>query len=650
MTTENFTPAPTYTVGGTGPYAITHSYKEGSDIVVEIWVGTVKTVLIKDTDFTVVPDVGGSTTTGDVTLSATAATTYAGASLAVRRATDTAQGWMGVVGPREAGLEVQLDRTVMALQDNSEKLRRAALLPTTSGIEDLLLPEPVARKALQARADGLGWENGPDSDEIANAQADATAAAASAAAAAASEAASVINVTTTPHFFSGDGVTTNFALPYAPVGVNGISVYIDGVHQDTNSISVSGTTLVFAVAPPTGTDNIVARMVATGVTNFTEYTNVVVKKEYKTLILMLADTEDATYFSVNDHVRVVEDSTTYQVVSSGGDEQNSAAVPVQFDRLGENVLYRKGKYDYHLITGAVYNNAGTWELVQDGSHEPINVDSVTVVGDELKINYASIGTTKVVSFIVAPDERFSQAGIIAGASVGADEASIRIGAPLNFSIDMDNGVVTTQDWWAGSVTAAFAGDYMEITHPSVYVDINLNIDQIQSVDALYVRNSQTREATTRTRIWPRTDIYGYLSYDGAAWSETNINTQFQGAISTNFTGGELVVSHPSNGSDKALNITGRHPYHAMSDSFGSTSFNVRFVNANTGPDVTVEDTNMRFQFERKNVKCIEAGVREISMGEWAFKAPMAWIPDPTLLDISLGNFFFVGVMEVDTTL
>ena len=474
--------------------------------------------------------------------------------------------------------------------------------------------------------------------------------------------------------FVGDGVTTSFAINGTPMNEKALFIYIDGIYQNKDSFALSGNNVFFSETPPLLADiEILALSTsAIGVTTAELVTkdgggtvqDFIDAAGYNTFtigtVALLEANTSLSYTAgaglviveAGDYVHAIEGSHVYKVLVSGGsgDITNSNGTPVQLQAIGENVLYRKGKYDYHLITGAIYNNAGTWELVQDGSHEPINVDSVTVVGDELVINYASVGATKVVSFLVGPDERFSQAGIIAGASVSSTEARVRIGAPLNFSIDMDNGVVTTQDWWAGSVTAAFADTYMEITHPSVYVDINLTVDQIQSVDALYVRNSQTREATTRTRIWPRTDIYGYLSYDGAAWSETNINTQFQGAISTNFTGGELVVSHPTNGADKSLSITGRHPYQAMSDSFGSTSFNVRFVNANTGADVTVEDTNMRFQFERKNVKCINAGVKDISMGEWAFKAPMAWIPDPTLLDIALANFFFVGVMEVDTTL
>jgi hypothetical protein len=68
------------------------------------------------------------------------------------------------------------------------------------------------------------------------------------------------NVPTTAAFpfdqFSGNGSTTAFTLSYAPAGSTSIIVSISGVVQNPNTYSVSGTTLTFTPAPPTGTSNI----------------------------------------------------------------------------------------------------------------------------------------------------------------------------------------------------------------------------------------------------------------------------------------------------------------------------------------------------------------------------------------------------------
>lgn len=58
---------------------------------------------------------------------------------------------------------------------------------------------------------------------------------------------------------NGDGSTTVFTLSVAPASVNAIDVQISGVTQSPQTYTVSGTTLTFSAAPPSGTANIVVR-------------------------------------------------------------------------------------------------------------------------------------------------------------------------------------------------------------------------------------------------------------------------------------------------------------------------------------------------------------------------------------------------------
>ena len=69
--------------------------------------------------------------------------------------------------------------------------------------------------------------------------------------------------------FSGNGSTTAFTMSVAPAGTTSVLVAVSGVLQDPSTYSVSGTTLTFSAAPPTGTGNISARYLgipASGVT------------------------------------------------------------------------------------------------------------------------------------------------------------------------------------------------------------------------------------------------------------------------------------------------------------------------------------------------------------------------------------------------
>ncbi len=57
--------------------------------------------------------------------------------------------------------------------------------------------------------------------------------------------------------FSGDASTTDFTLDSSPNSTLDIEVFVDNVRQDPNSAyTLSGTTLAFTAAPPTGTNNI----------------------------------------------------------------------------------------------------------------------------------------------------------------------------------------------------------------------------------------------------------------------------------------------------------------------------------------------------------------------------------------------------------
>ena len=59
--------------------------------------------------------------------------------------------------------------------------------------------------------------------------------------------------------FSGNGSTTVFTMSVAPATTSSILVAITGVVQDPSTYAVSGTTLTFSEAPPTGTGNISVR-------------------------------------------------------------------------------------------------------------------------------------------------------------------------------------------------------------------------------------------------------------------------------------------------------------------------------------------------------------------------------------------------------
>ena len=67
--------------------------------------------------------------------------------------------------------------------------------------------------------------------------------------------------------FSGTGSQTAYTLSVTP-GSSPVSVFIDGVYQQKSKYTISGSTLTFGTAPPTGTNNIeITTLSIAGVTN-----------------------------------------------------------------------------------------------------------------------------------------------------------------------------------------------------------------------------------------------------------------------------------------------------------------------------------------------------------------------------------------------
>ncbi len=169
MTVEAANPITTYTVSGTGPYAIPWPYIAGAIRVAVATNGIYDDLAASDV--TILPSSGP---TGNVTLSAAAAATHAGKPMLVLRDTPIEQGWEAQVGAREAGLEAQLDEMTQGLQELSRDM--ASTLRVAGGAQPIIaMPEnhvPIW--------DGEKFVPGPTAAEITDAQQNAQTASAAA--------------------------------------------------------------------------------------------------------------------------------------------------------------------------------------------------------------------------------------------------------------------------------------------------------------------------------------------------------------------------------------------------------------------------------------------------------------------------------------
>ena len=106
--------------------------------------------------------------------------------------------------------------------------------------------------------------------------------------------------------FSGDGSTTAFTLDVAPSSTLDIEVFVGNVRQDPNSAyTLSGTTLAFTGAPPSGTNNIYVVHQAKSVGTINAPANSITSDQLNTAFLtgatdIGAGIADADLFLVDD--------------------------------------------------------------------------------------------------------------------------------------------------------------------------------------------------------------------------------------------------------------------------------------------------------------------------------------------------------------
>lgn len=113
MTVEIYEPAPIYNIQNAGPYTIPHPYETGAIRAAVVLDGSV--IDLDPDDISVVPATAKAE--GMLHLTSEVAEIYSGARLTIWRQTPEEQGWIGVLGERERGLETQLDRIVMNIQE-----------------------------------------------------------------------------------------------------------------------------------------------------------------------------------------------------------------------------------------------------------------------------------------------------------------------------------------------------------------------------------------------------------------------------------------------------------------------------------------------------------------------------------------------------
>jgi len=183
--------------------------------------------------------------------------------------------------------------------------------------------------------------------------------------------------------FSGTGGQTAFTLTRAPAGTASIAVFISGVYQPPGNYTLSGVTLNFAIAPSSGTNNIVVLHLGNG-------SAVQVPSDGSvTLARLASDTYgyiNAAFAAANSDSGVANSGAIY--ANSAFGRANTAAVAANTPSATANsaASYANGAFAQAntdvtniSITSATYGNAAYYPIITVSANGRINTVTTQVV-------------------------------------------------------------------------------------------------------------------------------------------------------------------------------------------------------------------------------------------------------------------------------
>ena len=125
----------------------------------------------------------------------------------------------------------------------------------------------------------------------------------------------------------------------------------------------------------------------------------------------------------------------------------AAAAPAAAATLLDSALHGSSSHAYRIVAGPIRNTGSGWQAIVNTTHSPTGIGTMSTSGTTITMRY-SFRATKIVSFVVTPDETLAKAGVFSGASVDVDAARITI-ADAHGALDPTK--VTTKQYPYGNL-------------------------------------------------------------------------------------------------------------------------------------------------------------------------------------------------------
>ncbi len=299
-----------------------------------------------------------------------------------------------------------------------------------------------------------------------------------------------------------------------------------------------------------------------------------------------------------------------------------------------------------VIAGTIRNmgsiGSPDWRFIVDSSHQcDMNLKSASISVDANGKIVINFGRTfgKIVSFVVAPDETMARQGYTCGASVGRSSVVIDVGCRMTGRVNTLTAAVTPHPQWSSLINGELESEgVVRINHPtnSAFQSMICNREPA-TASALNSFTIQDINSTV-ARIYPYRSLNAYITYDGANFQVASSSVT---GVSVSFSAGVLTVNHPAGSASIPPIVQTRYNNSviAMVDSFGASSFTVRFVDF-AGNAVTTPNTSMRLSFSKAELHKVGAA----TSGDVLFDLGYGQV-DANNLAVAGGNLWFVGVFQ-----
>ena len=292
--------------------------------------------------------------------------------------------------------------------------------------------------------------------------------------------------------------------------------------------------------------------------------------------------------------------------------------------------------------------AGVFSLLDDATHTPMNVSSVTQPDAfTIRVNYIRTAS-KINSFVVGPDDALTPYGVVCGGDVGTAYANIITAAPFTAQISKSGGTpsLSLNALWTGGVAggsisvSATDASICRISHTSSVVNDPPVVSLLEATLGLFPIISFYSESVIDVQMLG--DAAGYVSYDGSSWAQA-LSDNLTAPTLTWTASNTLKVDHGVSGSTNRVPLLTGHggTYIPHVVNIGSTFFEVAFYDY-AGTKITTQNTSMTFWYRRfLHVPCTWPNGMDVVVQRGLIKVPSALYSG-----VAGNNFWVMGDMEV----